>query len=453
MLWRYKVNHRSDGSFNDPEPGKFRLLTVNLDGSDEQVLRVAPIESDSAAAVSWSPDGKTITYATFIVGDALSIVRNFDVASHRVRDLATYKDESIGSLSWLPDGQALVALYQRKGPSYDFFGQQGQLGWISRSGGPIQPTTRDINSYATLTLAGDGKTAASVQVRETHYLDLLPVPELSRSASVEPLPQVHDARSIAWAADGKLLVSDGQSLRRLNTSGDVESTLINDPNSLLSEISLCGSYLLLGWWFHGGTNQPTIWRANADGSNLVQLTTGSIAYGAACSRDAKWVYYAGGTAGANSVMRVPLQGGHSEPVITTAQIPGMAFVIGGLAISPDGRQLVFFAGINAGELKPANKLVIVELDSGEKTSLRLMPVDQLVSGCCKLTRDGKAIGYVITDRGVDNIVMQPLDGSPAHQITNFTSDRIVDFQWSPDEKSLAVTRNHSISDVVLLKEK
>ncbi|HEV2102980.1 MAG TPA: hypothetical protein VGR58_09400 [Candidatus Acidoferrum sp.] len=49
--------------------------------------------------------------------------------------------------------------------------------------------------------------------------------------------------------------------------------------------------------------------------------------------------------------------------------------------------------------------------------------------------------------------MQSLDGSPGHQITNFTSQHIAEFQWSPDGKTLAVARGQNNSDVVLLQEK
>ena len=69
------------------------------------------------------------------------------------------------------------------------------------------------------------------------------------------------------------------------------------------------------------------------------------------------------------------------------------------------------------------------------------------------TPDGKSVGYIVRDQGVDNIFVQPLDGSPGHQITNFTSEHIAEFQWSPDGKVLAVARAQNNSDVVLLREK
>jgi hypothetical protein len=48
--------------------------------------------------------------------------------------------------------------------------------------------------------------------------------------------------------------------------------------------------------------------------------------------------------------------------------------------------------------------------------------------------------------------VQPLDGSPGHQITKFDSEQILSFHWSPDGKNLGVLRGHTDSDVVLLQE-
>jgi eukaryotic-like serine/threonine-protein kinase len=54
---------------------------------------------------------------------------------------------------------------------------------------------------------------------------------------------------------------------------------------------------------------------------------------------------------------------------------------------------------------------------------------------------------------VDNIFVQPLDGSPGRQVTDLTSESISQFQWSPDGKTLAGARVHDTSDVVMLSEK
>jgi hypothetical protein len=42
-----------------------------------------------------------------------------------------------------------------------------------------------------------------------------------------------------------------------------------------------------------------------------------------------------------------------------------------------------------------------------------------------------------------------VDGGPAEQLTDFKSDRIYSFDFSPDGKSLALARGNSTADVVL----
>jgi Tol biopolymer transport system component len=74
------------------------------------------------------------------------------------------------------------------------------------------------------------------------------------------------------------------------------------------------------------------------------------------------------------------------------------------------------------------------------------------SGSEQFTPDGKAVAYPINENGVDNLWVQPLDGSSGHHITNFKSDQISSFHWSPDGKTLGLLREHSESNVVLIQE-
>jgi hypothetical protein len=60
--------------------------------------------------------------------------------------------------------------------------------------------------------------------------------------------------------------------------------------------------------------------------------------------------------------------------------------------------------------------------------------------------------YPFHDKDADNLWLQPLDGSPGRQITNFKSERITGFRWSFDGKQLGLIRGHTDSDVVLLQE-
>jgi eukaryotic-like serine/threonine-protein kinase len=449
--------HMAYARGNDPEPGKYRLLSAELDGSGETILRMAPIKDDFPHFVSWSPDGKRIAYSVYGSGEALGPIKMFDLGSKQVQLFDSFQNDLLLNLAWLPDGQWLLALHGEKGPSY----LRQQIGIISHKGGTIVPVTRDTNGYSTLTLSADGKTAATVQVRITRTVDLLSGDGSPKSA-VAPAALAPDVQSVSWTTDGQLLVSDGQTVRRMNADGSQQTTLVNDPNSWIVDMTHCGDrYLVLSWAFHGETSHTQIWRANADGSNLKQLTHGSFDNGPVCAGDGKWVYYVD-VSNPPFAFRVPIDGGDPQPV-PGSEVPRMYGVDAGDAVSADGKWLAFNAGLTADDLQSAiDRIAVVALDANPPSAPRLFAPDSRISGGfgggsftngMKFTPDGKAVAYVIGDNGVDNIFVQSLDGSPGHQITHFTSDRVAEFSWSPDGKTLAVARYHNTSDVVLLREK
>jgi serine/threonine protein kinase/Tol biopolymer transport system component len=443
---------------NDPEVGKTRLLNANLDGSDETILRIAPLNDEFSRFVGWSPDGKEIAFSRTPTKAALGTVNAFEVAAKQVEPLASFNNNQVREIAWLPNGQWLAARFFERGTSQG----RGQIGLIPARGGQIQPITRDTNGYESLTLSGDGKEIATVQVRSMHNLELLTGPEKPGNNPVQSLPQVQDALAVGWTGDGKLLVSDGQRVQRVGTDGGLESTLLSDSNAWIPGFSGCGNrYIVLSWALHGGNNQVEIWRTNVDGSNPKQLTNEDFNVQPTCSPDGRWVYYYSGTP--HFLMRVPLEGGASQPV-PGSDVPRMFGGGVGLAISPDGKLLVFNADINAPDNPQTaeSKLAIVNLDSNSQSTPRLIAPDPRMAGGpssnnfnsnLSFTPDGKSVAYIIRDKGVDNIFAQPLDGSPGRQITNFTSENISQFHWSPDGKTLAVARVQNTSDVVLLREK
>ena len=441
---------------NDPEVGKYRLLTANSDGSDETILQIAANGAGALPrSMAWSPDGKKITYTLFTLGDVLGTIKSFDVAAKQEEPLASFKNELLFDIAWLPGGQWLLARYNQKGPSY----VRSQIGMVSHSGGQIQPITRDTNEYDTLTLSADGKTAATVQVRTVYSLSLLPGAGVQGTAAVQPLTQVQDVQSVAWTADGKLLVSDGQSVQTMNLDGGQRATILNDPNSWIADMARCGDhYIVVAWSFHGGTNQIHLWRINPDGSNPTQLTNGVFDRFPVCSPDAKWAYYSDVVP--HFSKRVPLEGGKPEPV-PASDVHDMYGFGAGEAISPDGKRLIFNADISGPNSVALSKLASVTLDSSSQSApILFQPDPRIATGggtgftnAMAATPDGKSVAYIVRDQGVDNIFVQPLDGSPGHQITNFTFEHIAEFQWSPDGKTLAVARAQNTSDVILLREK
>jgi len=349
-------------------------------------------------------------------------------------------------------------MFSKKGPSYF----RAQIGLISHRGEHIRPITRDTNDHVSLTVSADGKTIATVQRRDTYSLNLLPGLAVAKSgAAVQAVEQVKEPVSIAWSANGKLLVSDRKNVRRLNGDGGIENTILGDPNAWIVSFTACGEhYLMLSWAFHGGSNRALIWRVNADGSNPLQLSKGTFDNYPVCSADGKWVYWVNGI-GPPFLMRAPIEGGGEPEPVKPGDIPGM-YGLGGFAISLDRKMLVFEADTyETGSLQsPSNKLAYINLEPNSPSPARIVAIDPRIAigggstfnNNLTFTPDGKAVAYIVRDKGVDNIFVQPLDVSGGHQITNFSSENISQFQWSPDGRSLAVARVQYISDVVLLRE-
>jgi Tol biopolymer transport system component len=100
----------------------------------------------------------------------------------------------------------------------------------------------------------------------------------------------------------------------------------------------------------------------------------------------------------------------------------------------------------------AGKLVMVSLDAGPKPRVSFLDADPRFADAPQFTPDGKALAYIIFEKGTGNLWMQPLNGSAGRQLTDFRGDVIQYFRYSPDGKSLGVMRTHTESDVVLLHD-
>jgi eukaryotic-like serine/threonine-protein kinase len=430
---------------NDPEIGKDRLLSADLSGNDEKVLRIVPV-AESSGFLTWSPDGQQIAVTRFQPEQALGGIDLFDIGSEKIQRLVTFNDKGPFELKWLPDGRGILALYQQAGPSF----QRLQIGFIPSGGGQLQPITRDTNRYLTLTISGDGKTLASVQLKVTQNLYLLPGTGGQSGDSKPVFPQGQEVRGFGWAADGGLLATDGPRLLRLAADGKNQSQLLGDSTAGILDPSSCGNdRLIFSWFFHGGTNTINLWRANVDGSGPVKLTEGKRDLRSACSPDQKWVYYY--DQGAGRLSRVPLDGSSKAEVVPGSVVPNSFLATGGFGLSGDGKVLAYLVEVVDPATQAAKEKVAL-LDIGSAAPRLIDANPRVARGGVQFTPDGKSVAYPIRENGVDNIWIHPLDGSPGRQITNFTSEQITSFHWSPDGKSLGVLRNHSESDVVLLQE-
>jgi eukaryotic-like serine/threonine-protein kinase len=429
---------------NDPETGKYRFLSSKLDGSDEKILHIETLNY-LPRWLAWSPDGKTIAYPDDPRG-AFGAVSLFDLASGKIKTL-TFDDKEITALQWSTGGDGLYVTYRKKGPDLGRI----QIGFVSLSEGLVRPISHDTNTYSTVTLSADGKTLATVQQKAVANLFILPG---AGSASSALTPLAVDGAKISnfnWASDGALLTSDFERLVKTDINGKNPTVLASDPAAAIMGLASCGTrYIVFPWAFHGGTNLIGIWRVNADGSQPAELTDGQndafFGYPPACSGNQAWVYF---PRDVSQLWRVPLDGSGKPETVPGSVVPNTFQTGRGMGISPDGKTLAYmvkYSNLEVGSIR------IALLDLTTLKNPRLLDANPHISAGPQFTPDGKAVAYPVRENGVDNVWVQPLDGSPGHPITKFDSEQILSFHWSPDGKNLGILRGHTDSDVVLLQE-
>ena len=435
---------------NDPEPGKYELLTANLDGSDETVLSTAPLMAGGGIPgfLAYSSDGKKIMYSYVTGGEFLGHIDSFDVGTKQIAALASFKDDQLFTIRSLPNNRGLLAVYSQKGGNSD----QTQIAWLSRQG-ELKPITRDTNQYITLTVSANGDSAATVQIKTARTLSLLDGGGSMPSSGGAELAQASGARQFDWTSDGKLLLTDGIGITRMDRNGQNASLLTSDPNAQIINFTHCGSnHLVISWWAHGTANAIRLWRTNADGSGATQISSGFYDMRPVCSPDGKMVYYVF-SEGVGTLMRVPVDGGKAEPV-TGAAVANQFAIDGVTSIAPDGKSLTYIVEVADPVTHAASsKLITLGLDGNAPATPRLVDLDpRFTANLARPVPGRNAIAYVMTLDGVSNLWAQPLDGGAVSQLTHFPTDTISWFEWSPDGKSLAVSRRHDGADVVLLKQ-
>jgi eukaryotic-like serine/threonine-protein kinase len=419
---------------NDPEPGKYFVVVANVDGSEEKTVFTGSM-AELMMDVAWSPDGKTIAGVDFEhAQNSLVAVDSIDANTGNRKAVPGPPYTVLLSASWLPSGKALAVTYSNQETNFT----RQQLGLISYPAGKFRAITADTNDYTNPSVSSDGKTIAAVMhqsVRDA-YVSSGFKPD---SSEIRQINSGEPVQGVSWTNDGNLLIDQQPVIRFVSPDGAVKGGIPSENGSAAFNPQGCSDGHVI---FTRGTMKTmslNIWRSEADGTGLRQVTNGKNDQFPMCSPDAKTVFFVNMTA--NAYMKVPIDGGEAK------RLAGFAEINTAYDIARDGKT----AALGTYDFKAQRpNISLVSVESG--TVLRTLDFDPRHVGLLRFSPDGKGVVYPIREKGVDNLWLQPLDGGPGRQITNFTALKIYSYQWSHDGKNLAFVRGESPTDLVLIQD-
>jgi Tol biopolymer transport system component len=143
------------------------------------------------------------------------------------------------------------------------------------------------------------------------------------------------------------------------------------------------------------------------------------------------------TAG-TSVWKVPTSGGDPVKVAEKYRMP---------VFSPDNQ---FIAGRSNIE-SDSRDVAIFSAQGGPP--LRHVPIPIQEWQCIQWLPNSNKLSFIKYENGYSNIWSYDLDTGESRQLTNFNSDRIYAYAWSPDYKQVACQRGTNISDVTMISER
>lgn len=416
---------------NDPGKGESALMVADTDGTAERKLatRNRPNTYDWPA---WSPDGKVIACTVRNVAGKLHMsIVEVPASGGAEQLIASQKWFWCGQIQWLASGNALIIT------AADEASGIRQVWHLSYPNGEARRITNDTNSYQGSSLTSDSATLVTVQTDQvSNVWTATPHQDASRAKQIT-FGKNHGAGGVAWAPDNRIVYGSLESgvpdIWSMGADGENQKQLTLDVGkNYLPVVSHDNRYIAFVSDRRGTYN---IWRMDIDGGNQKQLTSGKFDGAPSFFPDNRRVAFYTWDSDKPTASQVSIEGDQLAPLSNLySYMP---------VVSPDGKLLVYQAIEDQRNF--STKLAVAAAEGGQ-----IMKMFDIPAGPTRWTPDGMALMYVDADKSGSNIWSQPIAGGPPKQLTNFSSEKIFQFDLSCDGKHLVLARGTETSDVILV---
>jgi eukaryotic-like serine/threonine-protein kinase len=409
------------------------VVIADADGSRQRELAVRHLPAFFAnlrnsvstgtvpARLDWSPDGRSI--AVLGVNNLSSgVIRQVvvvDVGSGSEHVITLSRSAGVLGVAWL-DRESLVLNQVSEDD------QPAQFWRVAYPSGVVSRLTNDLSRYVGVSLTAD---RASLVTAQFSARSSVWIGDANGEKGDESLTIERSRGLVTWAGERLLYMTDGR-IMSVDPGRGTPQELIT--NAAFPASSSDGRTIVFTAGSEGTSR--TLWRADVDGRNRVQLESGQTSQPWITDNDRN-VIFLSMRSGQQTVWTVPIDGGTPQEIVKE--------FASGISVSLDSRSLMYST---QGD-QSRTSLVICDLPSctNRRTVARPNGVQ------FKWGPDGKSIAY--RDAATQaNLWLQPLDGTAARQLTHFAADRTInDYAFSRDGKRLAVTRQSIGNDIVLFK--
>ena len=415
---------------HDETTNEYWLMLSNIDGTGDRVVaRRKDRHRFSVYGPAWSPDGSMVVCAesSWDNGFQTNLV-GFDLENGG-EQLIGGPWFSVLQVAWQDMTRLVIN-------ARDSITSPHQIWRIGLPTGDREKITSDLDDYAGVSLSGENIVTVSTNLSWGLW-----VAHLDESQkSTEIAAGVGLTYGLSWTSRGKIvfssMVQDKLNISRIDPDGSNRVPLTTLGENFSPAPSADGRFIVFSSNREGSFN---IWRINADdGSEPTQLTFSDGNFYPSVSPDNQWVVYDNLIDSGMSVWKVPMNGGNPIKVSEKCRMA---------VFSSDSQWIACRYDLDSG----TRDVAIFPAQGGGPVRHFTVPIQDWQR--IQWLPNQHELSYVKNDDGYSNIWSYDLENKTTKQLTNFNSDQIYAYAWSPDYKQVACQRGTKLSDVTMISER